>query len=314
MSGYIINMFVMNDLRYLKNWIYKNTSAGVVDNQYKRMLEEFEQFFIYVFNYSKDGISILDLELNILGVNHAMERWYAHKKPFVGEKCYRVYHGREEPCVDCPTLESIKTQKAKIGIVTYEGPTQQATGTQKLSVFPLFDDRKNMFGIIEYVRNISERNKEKEIFENLKKRLSYQKQTLREQEVALKVLMKREERDEKKLAAHIASNMNMLITPIIENLKIKLKGSDAYDQILLLESHLDDILSPFTRKLMVQCSNLTPREVQIAALVKEGKTTKEIADLCSISTKAVDFHRMNIRKKLKLTNERMNLQSYLLEF
>ncbi|MBC8433934.1 MAG: helix-turn-helix transcriptional regulator [Desulfobacterales bacterium] len=44
----------------------------------------------------------------------------------------------------------------------------------------------------------------------------------------------------------------------------------------------------------------TPREIQAAGLVKEGKTTKEIAELLVSTTDVIDFHRKNLRKKLDL--------------
>jgi len=81
--------------------------------------------------------------------------------------------------------------------------------------------------------------------------------------------------------------------------------------VKILKSNLQDIIHPFYRKLSVAYPNLTPRQVQVANLIKAGKTSKEIAELLCISKAAVDFHRDKIRKKLGLTNKRVNLRSYL---
>jgi DNA-binding CsgD family transcriptional regulator len=58
--------------------------------------------------------------------------------------------------------------------------------------------------------------------------------------------------------------------------------------------------------------NFTPTQIQVANLVKEGKTTKEIAELLNSSTRAVEFHRENVRARLDLKNKKTNLRSYLL--
>lgn len=47
---------------------------------------------------------------------------------------------------------------------------------------------------------------------------------------------------------------------------------------------------------------LTEREIQIINLIKEGFSSKEIANQLNISLKTVEVHRHNILKKLKLKN------------
>jgi DNA-binding CsgD family transcriptional regulator len=300
----------MSDLLFLKKWIYKHARSSHQEHIYQNILKEFELFFEYVFNYSKDGISVLDLDYNILGVNHTMEHWYSHKHTLIGEKCYAVYHDRDRPCENCPTRESIHSGKPTLGIVPYED-AGEVKGSQELSVFPLFDDNNTMFSIVEYVRDITDHKKKEEVIEHLKKRLQFQKRTLREQETALRVLLREGEKNEKNLASTIHENINMGVAPLITMLKRKLDDHEARELLDAIETRLSEITSPYLKQISLSEKGLTPRETEIAALVKEGKTSKEIADLLGISIKAVDFHRSGIRKKLHIAGEKRNLYTYL---
>ena len=96
----------------------------------------------------------------------------------------------------------------------------------------------------------------------------------------------------------------------------KLKESNVSEKqkiyINVIELHLKEIISPFTRRLASKYVNLTPAEIQIATLIKQGKTTKDIADLLNLSLRTINFHRENIRDKLGLKNEKVNLRSHLM--
>jgi len=59
-------------------------------------------------------------------------------------------------------------------------------------------------------------------------------------------------------------------------------------------------------------SNFTPTEIQVANLIKAGKTSKEIAQIMSVSTGTIDTHRNNIRSKLNLNGKKLNLRAYLI--
>jgi len=135
---------------------------------------------------------------------------------------------------------------------------------------------------------------------------------LEEANTALKVLLKRGEQDRSELEDKVLSNIKELALPYVE--KLRNTGLDDKQKTFLeiLESNLNDIVSPFLKKLSSQYLNLTPTEIQVANLIREGKSTKEIAEVLTISERAIEFHRNNIRDKLGLKKSKTNLRSYLM--
>jgi DNA-binding NarL/FixJ family response regulator len=66
---------------------------------------------------------------------------------------------------------------------------------------------------------------------------------------------------------------------------------------ILAQQELDDTLLP-----AADMNNLSRRELDIIQLIKEGLSSKEIAQRLEISLKTVEVHRYNILKKLNLKN------------
>ena len=167
-----------------------------------------------------------------------------------------------------------------------------------------------------YAEELSEETKVRKQAEgDLRERqaaLMAQAKHLEEANTALKVLLRHREADKSELEEKVLSNVKALVFPYVEALKNTRLDPKQKAIVELIETHLENIVSPFLTTLNATYSGLTPREIQIADLVKEGKTTKEIAALINVSSRAVEFHRYNIRVKLGLRKKKANLRSYLL--
>ncbi len=144
--------------------------------------------------------------------------------------------------------------------------------------------------------------------------LQMKSENLEEMNTALKVLLKKREEDKFELEEKVIYNIKEMVQPFLEKLGRTRLDDRQRTFMEILESNLDDIVSPFARKLSTRYLNLTPSEIQIANLVKQGKTTKEIAELLSLSTRTIESHRDSIRKKLGIKNQKANLRTHLMSF
>lgn len=142
--------------------------------------------------------------------------------------------------------------------------------------------------------------------------LNEQKQGLEEANVALKVLLKQRDTDKQELEQRFLTNVKGLVLPYVEKLKnARLKPKEK-TLVEIVETHLQDIITPLMQNLANVNILLTPQEMQVATLVKDGKTSKEIADILIVSEATVNFHRKNLRQKFGLTNKQTNLRAYLM--
>jgi len=142
--------------------------------------------------------------------------------------------------------------------------------------------------------------------------LHEQKQSLEEANVALKVLLKQREEDKQDLEKRFLTNVKGLVLPYVEKLKSARLKPPSKTLVEIIDMHLKDVITPLMQNLTNANILLTPQEMQVASLVKDGKTSKEIAEILFVSEATVNFHRKNLRAKFGLTNKQTNLRSFLL--
>ena len=142
--------------------------------------------------------------------------------------------------------------------------------------------------------------------------LLQEREKLEETNTALRVLLRQRDEDRTRLEETVYNNVDRLVLPYIEKL---LQGRLADKHRTLAEiadNNLRDIISPFLRTLSSLGLLLTPQEIEVSNLVRNGRSSKEIADIMGLSVAGVDFHRKRLRQKLGLANTKKNLRSFLL--
>jgi len=137
--------------------------------------------------------------------------------------------------------------------------------------------------------------------------LQEQKSALEKKNIALSEIIAQIEVEKKKMKDDIATNVNELLFPILEKLKLKNTAGKYVD---LLKNHLGELVSSFGRKIRGKRLSLTSREIEICNMIKGRLTSKEIAELLNISYQTVEKHRKNIRRKMGISKKDINLTSF----
>jgi len=320
-----------------------------VDITERKKMEEELRVKDFAISSSINGIAIGDLQGNITYVNDAFLRMWGGKDPseVLGKSALTFAQSREDADAILQTVlakgtwfgEIIAVKKNRTPIAvqlsasmvkdenghpicllcSFVDITERKLTEQKLqkayeSLEQRVEERTEELvrANIRLKREIEERKLAEQTLMRKEEELQLKSLNLEEANTALKVLLKRGEQDKKELEEKVLSNIKELALPYLEKLKACSLDDRQAAYVQLLESSLGDIISPFLQKLSAQYLNLTPTEIQVANLVREGKSTKEISELLNISKRAVEFHRNNIRDKLGLKKEKANLRSYLL--
>jgi DNA-binding CsgD family transcriptional regulator len=188
-----------------------------------------------------------------------------------------------------------------LGIIVALGckPMKPADKERIISLMQIFSSR---------VSSELERKKSEKTIKNSEAKLRIQKTALEKKNISFKELIKHIDEEKNKLKEDITININRTLMPVITELE---KSEDPHKYIGLLKLHLEDMQSAFGRRITDGNYNLTAREVEISNLIKGGARSKDICNLLNISYETVEKHRKNIRKKLGISNKKVNLFYFL---
>ena len=129
---------------------------------------------------------------------------------------------------------------------------------------------------------------------------------------ALSVLLKQVKESKTEMENKVLDNFSRLVNPYLDLLDENLAHTGQHKYIRVIQENVKKITSSFSINLSSSYLNLSPREIQVADLVRQGRSNKEAANILNISINAIEFHRNNLRKKLGLQNKKVNLRTYLL--
>lgn len=150
---------------------------------------------------------------------------------------------------------------------------------------------------------------ERELQEN-NRQLLLERMALQEANAALRAVMANIEREKQAIYKDMQANIEKVVMPLLHALSLELpKAQRKYADIL--RTSLEEITSPFISRFLHQYQSLTPTEIGICNMIRNGLRTKEIAQMRNVSPATVNRHREHIRRKMKITNNNANLTTYL---
>jgi len=279
-------------------------------------LRESEEKFRTIFENVNDEIIYLDPQGTILEINDKCEDLFGLKREeVIGKKVfdfgYLNPHDMEKLADQYRNAsERTKSYMGDIEIVRTDGASVFIETNSKF-----IESEGEIKGTLAIIRDITERKRmEKELQayrDHLEELVKERTANLEEANAALRVMLRKENEVKEELEEKILININNIILPALEKVK---KGADGKYFLDLMESNLRNMLSSFAHTLSSKYYNLTQTQLQIAQLIKQGHTTKEIAERMNLSSNTVHFHRANIRKKVGLSKQKINLRSFLLSF
>jgi len=151
----------------------------------------------------------------------------------------------------------------------------------------------------------------KKVNDDLERRVLERTAQLKKSNATLSMMLDYAQKVEKDIQERVVANLRTNILSIIDALKKQQLTNTTKELVKTLETTTLDLAHPLAKKLDSPLLKLTPREIQMANLIRLGKSTKEIMGLLHISEKTIETHRNRLRKKLGIRYSGTNLRTFL---
>ena len=264
---------------------------------------------------AKDSIVITDTQLDepgpsIVYVNAMFTKLTGYTAEEVIGKSPRFLQGPE---TDRGVLDDIRNKLSNNQVFDGKAVNYRKDGSTFINewhIEPIVtpDGKINHFLAIQH--DVTERERVYEALAQSEQQLRQQTVVLEDKNRVLHELLQQIEREKQKVKEDVMLNVEEVLLPILNKLKRK-DGQLNYDYLAILENNLRQLSSSFGRNLINQNFGLSRRELEIAMMIREGRSTKEIAQALNISERTTENHRNSIRRKMGIQQSSVHLNSYL---
>jgi len=274
--------------------------------------KEKEERFLALFNRSLDFVYLHDFDGNFLDANPATLDLLGYKREELTSRNISSLLDKKQRIKALKAIEDLKQTGSQRPLTEYKLRLKDGKEVYIETKGSVIYRDHRPYAILGIGRDVTERKETEALLRKREEELKVRTLHLEETNTALNVLLRQREKDKSDLEDKITANIREMIDPYVEKLKSTTLDGMQKTYLNLLKSHLEDITSPFLQTIKSKYLNFTPTEVRVATLIREGKTSKDIGQLINISERTVEFHRNNIRTKLGVNNQKINLRTYLL--
>jgi PAS domain S-box-containing protein len=312
--------------KHLKTLEAELSDRKKIEQDLKQQLKDYRQMVENI----NDVVFQLDIEGRFTYVSRVIEYMTGYKpKELLGRQFYEFIHPEDLPFLQEKFLTRVSDVDAPPQTIDFRAIRKSGEYLWLRTSSRRLRQNGKVIGLTGVWTDIHSRKLAEEALKNTKDQLeakvaertqellkiniqlATKSRHLEDVNTALRVLLERREEDRSEIEEKIDYNLRELVLPYLEKLKNTSLNEKQASYLKVAESNIESIVSPFSKSLSEKFLNLTPTELQIANLIQQGRSTKEIAQVLSVSNRTVESHRKGIRKKLNLNNRKTNLRSHL---
>lgn len=299
------------EMVFCSEWLQLSDNLAVFgqkkeEKQFRKM-EELKDAMLYT---TLQSIVHLSPDGEVVMLNKTAERWikqiYGHEV-MKGDSAFFFLHLRDIESFGANFRKALKGE-----IAGGEWSTEDQSGKvywYALDYLPIWENY-SVSGVCFCAMDITDRKRLEEEITHRQKEAAKQGRLLQRKNIAFSELIEHTRTERLLVERKISNNIEQIVLPIVSSLKLA-EGERREEYARLLESSLRDLLSSKGSRIAQPELGLTPREIQICEMIKQGFSSREIAKLLGIGIRSIDSHRYNIRKKLGLKDRSTKLVTYL---
>jgi PAS domain S-box-containing protein len=273
------------------------TAARKEDRQLKQ--------YRHCFAHMQEAIIITDLEGNIIDWNPASERMFGSVKSLfdrqpsfiLTRKGNRGEFGQEATKM----LRENDVWNGEYEFIRTDG----TRGVASITVGLLKDDAGQPYGTVGLCHDLTDHKR-------LEERLTVKTSELQEKNRALSTLLRHAEEERLRACEQVVSDLTRRLTDrVLQIMEVKRAPDlvETHARLLLEDLGIENELTALAASDPMV--GLSEKELDVARLIRLGKTTEEIAFILGKSLDTVRLQRISIRKKLGLKRRNQSLAGVL---